>query len=234
VTTAFRFTTRDLEAMPEIEGVRYEIIDGELYVSTAPHWGHQRASSMLTAALVPWSEASRLGEAMPTPGLVMPGEQNVIPDLVWISTARLSGGLDDAGHLTVAPELVVEVLSPGSSNEFRDREVKLDLYSRLGVYEYWIVDWQARLVEVYRRLEAALHRVATRTGSDVLTSPLLPGFACPVASLWAQSGSSCTARRRDRERGCGCVGVAHAPQRLLVVHEGRCVCNGWFKRTAAA
>ena len=184
MTTAFRFTTKDLEAMPEIEGVRYEIIDGELYVSTAPHWGHQRASSMLTVALVTWSEATGLGEAMPTPGLVLPGDQNVIPDLVWISKARLSDGLDDAGHLTVAPELVVEVLSPGSSNEFRDRAVKLDLYSRLGVHEYWIVDWRARLIEVYRRLGAGLRRVATLTGDDTLTSPLLPGFACPIARLW--------------------------------------------------
>lgn len=184
MTTAFRFTTRDLEAMPEIEGVRYEIIDGELYVSTAPHWGHQRASSMLTAALVPWSESSRLGEAMPTPGLVFPGDQNVIPDLVWISAARLSGSLDDAGHLTVAPELVVEVLSPGPSNEFRDRAIKLDLYARLGVDEYWIVDWRARLVEVYRRLGAELQRVSTLSNTDVLTSPLLPGFACPIARLW--------------------------------------------------
>ena len=184
MTTAFRFTTRDLEAMPAIEGVRYEIIDGELYVSTAPHWGHQRATAMLTVALITWSEANGLGEAMPTPGLVFPGDQNVIPDLVWISKTRLSGGLDEAGHLTVAPELVVEVLSPGSSNEFRDRAVKLDLYSRLGVSEYWIVDWRARLVEVYRQLGAELRRVATLTGDDTLTSPLLPGFACPIARLW--------------------------------------------------
>ncbi|MFN8632396.1 MAG: Uma2 family endonuclease [Chloroflexota bacterium] len=176
--------------MPQIEGVRYEIIDGELYVSTAPHWDHQRASSMLAARLVNWSEESRLGEAMPTPGLVFPGDQNVIPDLVWISKARLSGALDDAGHLTVAPELVVEVLSPGSSNEFRDRAVKLDLYSRLGVDEYWIVDWRARLVEVYRRLGAELRRVATLTDTDALTSPLLPGFVCPITSLWAQNDSS--------------------------------------------
>jgi Uma2 family endonuclease len=184
VTTAFRFTTRDLEAMPEIEGVRYEIIDGELYVSTAPHWDHQRVCYVLASSLFNWSEVSRMGDAMPTPGLVFPGDQNVIPDLVWISKARPSGGLDDAGHLTVAPELVVEVLSPGSSNEFRDREVKLDLYSRAGVHEYWIVDWRARLVEVYRRLGAELQRVATLTGDDTLTSPLLPGFACPIARLW--------------------------------------------------
>jgi Uma2 family endonuclease len=93
--------------------------------------------------------------------------------------------LDAGGHLTVAPELVVEVLSPGSSNELRDRDVKLSLYSRIGVDEYWIVDWRARVVEVYRRLGAELQRVATLTGDATLTSPLLPGFSCPISSLWA-------------------------------------------------
>lgn len=189
MSTAFRFTTKDLEAMPQIEGVRYEIIDGELYVSTAPHWDHQHASYMLASAFFNWSGAGRLGRAMPTPGLVFPVDQNVIPDLVWISHARLAGALDDAGHLTVAPELVVEVLSPGAANELRDHEIKRDLYSRVGVDEYWIVDWRARLVEVYRRRGAELRRVATLTGSDTLSSPLLPGFSCPISDLWAPATS---------------------------------------------
>ena len=186
MTTAFRFTTKDLEAMPEIEGVRYEIIDGELYVSTAPHWDHQRVSYVLAGTFFTWTEGRNLGELRPTPGLVFPGDQNVIPDLVWISFERLSGGLDGAGHLTVAPELAVEILSPGASNEFRDRAIKLDFYSRIGVREYWIIDWRARLVEVYQRLGEQLQRVATLTGDAELTSPILPGFSCPISSLWAR------------------------------------------------
>ena len=92
--------------------------------------------------------------------------------------------MDDAGHFVAAPELVVEVLSPGSRNERRDRELKLKLYSRQGVREYWIVDWQRREVQVYRREDAALRLVATLASDDTLASPLLPGFACPVADLW--------------------------------------------------
>jgi Uma2 family endonuclease len=142
---------------------------------------------MLATRLVTWTEESRLGEALPTPGLIFPGDQNIIPDLIWISNARLAAGLDHAGHFTVAPELVVEVLSPGSSNEFRDREIKLNLYSRIGVNEYWIVDWQARRVEVYRRLGEALAHAATLTSDAELTSPILPGFSCPISNLWARA-----------------------------------------------
>ena len=187
MSTAFRFTTKDLEAMPDIEGVRYEIIDGELYVSTAPSRDHQRASLVLSVGLFNWTEVSHLGEVLTTPGLIFPGDQNVIPDLVWISNERAANGFDVAGHLTVAPQLVVEVLSPGSSNEFRDREIKFGFYTRIGVDEYWIVDWRAHRVEVYRRVGEGLGRVATLTGDAVLTSPLLPGFSCPISSLWVPS-----------------------------------------------
>jgi Uma2 family endonuclease len=95
---------------------------------------------------------------------------------------------DCVGHpliLHAAPELVVEILSPGATNERRDREAKLKLYSRRGVLEYWIVDWRAQQVEVYRREELALRLGATLYPADVLQSPLLPGFACQVATLLA-------------------------------------------------
>jgi Uma2 family endonuclease len=73
------------------------------------------------------------------------------PDVVWISRERLAVTLDQTGHLHTAPELVVEVLSPGRTKERRDREVKLKLYSCRGVSEYWIINWQQQKVEVYQR-----------------------------------------------------------------------------------
>src|SRR6266516_3628587 len=88
------------------------------------------------------------------------------------------------GHLHSAPELIVEVLSPGSANEKRDREIKLNLYSRRGVHEYWVVDWRQRRIEVFRREEAELRLAATLLESDTLTTLLLPAFACPVADIF--------------------------------------------------
>ncbi len=183
--TAFRFTSKDLNTMPQAEGVRYEVVDGELYVSTAPHWDHQNAADEVAFALRAWNQVSRAGAAVTAPGLVFAEDQDVIPDIVWISHDRRARGLDVAGHLTIAPELVVEVLSPGLANERRDRDVKLSLYSRRGVDEYWIVDWRVRQVEVYRRVRGELALVETLTGDDTLTSPLLPGFACSISTLWA-------------------------------------------------
>lgn len=60
----------------------------------------------------------------------------MIPDLVWPSQACLNQGIDEAGHFILPPELIVEVLSPGSQNEKRDTEAKLKLYSTYGIQEY--------------------------------------------------------------------------------------------------
>ena len=125
-----------------------------------------------------------MGEAAAAPGLIFDEDDDVAPDMVWSSLARLKTILHDDGKLHGAPELVIEVLSPGPRNESRDREVKLKLYSRRGVSEYWIVDWIARRIEVYRHEDVQLNLVSTLFGTDVLTSPLLPEFFCPLPDLF--------------------------------------------------
>ena len=177
------WTSKDLEALPD-DTKRYEIIDGELYVSKQPHYYHQLLCSRLTALLYNWSDKTGLGEVTGAPGLIFAEDNDVAPDLVWTSFARLQTILQADGKLHAAPELVIEVLSPGSHNESRDREAKLKLYSRRGISEYWIVDWIARHAEVYRREEAQLNLLSTLLEADTLTSPLLPGFSCRLADLF--------------------------------------------------
>jgi Uma2 family endonuclease len=126
---------------------------------------------------------TKLGKPFQTPGVVFTPTDAVIPDVVWASQARLEQGIDTAGHFTVAPELMVEILSAGEQNEQRDKSVKLKLYSRYGVQEYWIVNWQLQTLEIYRRTDAQLQLVATLLAGDTLTSPLLPGFSAEIDSL---------------------------------------------------
>lgn len=171
--------------MPDDGGwKRYEIIKGELLVTHAPHIWHQGAANKLSTRLEVWSEATGLGRSFQTPGVIFTDVDAVIPDLVWASNERLENGLDQAGHFTAAPELIVEVLSAGQKNEQRDKELKLKLYSLSGVQEYWIVNWRLKELEVYRRESAKLQKVATLLVTDKLTSPLLPGFDCAVASIF--------------------------------------------------
>ena len=179
-----RWSVRDLEVLPQSEGTRYELIDGELFVTRSPHRKHQQVAGKFFAALDAWSEESGLGEAIPSPGIIPSDADNVIPDVVWVSHEQLSLIEDEAGHLIGFPGLIVEVLSPGENNIRRDREAKLKLYSVQGVQEYWIADRLAKRLEVYRRQNGQLVLVATLLAEDELTSPLLPGFHCLVSCLF--------------------------------------------------
>lgn len=182
-TNRVHWTTEDLKLLPESSN-RYEIIDGHLLMTRAPHWKHQKAIVKASRILDTWSETSQLGETVATPGVIFDDADNVIPDVIWISNERLEVGVDDEGHFTIAPELIIEVLSPGTQNEKRDRETKLKLYAERGVQEYWILDWRTQQLEVYRRQDAVLKLVVTLFAQDRLTSPLLPEFDCAVAEFF--------------------------------------------------
>src|SRR5437667_3143098 len=164
------WTSNDLELLPD-DGNRYEIVDGELYVSKQPHLHHQIVCGKVFKLLESWSDQTQTGMPIFTPGVIFTNDNDVVPDVVWISHKRLATALQEDGKLHTSPELVVEVLSPGSANERRDREVKLKLYSRRGAEEYWIVNWQEQRLEIYRREEAVLTLNATLNENDVLQSP---------------------------------------------------------------
>jgi Uma2 family endonuclease len=184
VESPVRWKIADLEVFSQEEGKRYEIVEGELFVSTQPHWLHQKTSGRIFAALDQWSAETGHGDTVEAPGVIFDDENAVAPDVVWVSRERLPSVLGEDGKLHDVPDLAVEVLSPGATNIRRDREAKLRLYSVRGVREYWIADWQTKSVQVYRREKAALKLVATLHVEDELTSALLPGFTVSVTRLF--------------------------------------------------
>jgi Uma2 family endonuclease len=202
--TTLRWTSADLELLPD-NGKLYEIIDGELYVSKSPRYEHQRACNRTWRKLEDWSEKTRLGEPFTGSGIIFADDDDVIPDVVWISRERRDEILGPDGHFHAAPELVVEVLSFTGSNEQRDRKLKLKLYSRRGVKEYWIVNWLMRQVEIYRRRGKSLKLVATLSASDTIISPLLPGFSCEVREIFedylADNGGRAVKNGERKEKG---------------------------------
>lgn len=186
MTVTHHWTVADLEQLPDYDDKkRYEIVGGELYVSTQPHFYHQQVCSDINVLLAVWNRGAGLGRAIAAPGVILSEEDAVAPDVIWISNERFLAALGSDGKLHLAPELMVEVLSEGSDNELRDREIKLALYSQYRVAEYWLVDWRARSVDVYRLHAAELVKVGTVQRNDLLQSPLLPGFSCEVESLFA-------------------------------------------------
>ncbi|MEL6469775.1 MAG: Uma2 family endonuclease [Cyanobacteria bacterium J06623_4] len=134
--------------------------------------------------------ANDTGETSTGPGVLFTEADNVIPDLAWIRQERLAAALNESGHLIEAPDLIVEVLSLDMNNQQRDHDLKLRLYSAQGVREYWIVDWRAEKIEIYRRESAQLVLQTTLYRGDILTSPMLPSFSYSMDRLFAQVGQS--------------------------------------------
>lgn len=175
-------TVTDLEAMPE-DGNRYEVIEGELFVSCAPGLTHQQISANLLVLIRNYLETNQIGRVYLTPGLILTDLTGVIPDLVFFRHER-SEEIVSGERLTGAPDLVVEILSPGAENIRRDRIAKRQLYARHGVAEYWMVDPEKLALEVYRLQSGSLELVATLKDEDELNSPFLPGFGCATAAIF--------------------------------------------------
>ena len=153
-------------------------------MSTTPHFNHQILCGTLHRLLENWSVQSKLGKTVFNPGLIFAEDDDVVPDVAWLTNERLEASLGEDGKLHSAPDLLIEVLSPGSTNQRRDREAKLGLYSRRGVLEYWIVDWRAASIDVYRQQNGQLAQVVTLVKGDLLDSPLLPRFSARVDDLF--------------------------------------------------
>ena len=142
-----RWTYAEYARLPMSGSTRYEVIDGELAVTPSPSMRHQQVVINLAAMLHTFVRANALGRVFPGPLDVLFGEGDYLqPDLLFVRADR-AHLLSERG-VEAAPDLVVEILSPPTAQ--RDRGIKLDRYRHFGVAEYWIVDIDARSVEVWR------------------------------------------------------------------------------------
>ena len=181
---AGKLTYSDFLKFPD-DGKRHELIDGVHYVTPAPVRPHQSILGNLYFLIRLHLERHPAGEVYLSPlDVVLTMSDVVEPDLLFVSEARRHILTHD--NVQGAPDLVVEISSP--STRRRDEGVKLALYDRSDVAEYWVVDPGAEVIRVYRRVEGRLANVAELARSDdaTLDSPLLPGMSLPLARVFAE------------------------------------------------
>jgi Uma2 family endonuclease len=131
-----RYTYQDLLDTPN-DGKRYEIIDGELYVSAAPTKPHVWLTNAWTYWLTGHVKERDLGEIYHAPVDVKFSDDNIVePDIIFIRKDRLH--IFTYANVIAPPDLVMEALSPSTRNV--DLRIKFDLYARMGVPEYWVAD----------------------------------------------------------------------------------------------
>ncbi len=174
-------TYEELSRIPS-DGKRYELFEGEAYVTPSPNLHHQRILRRLSRA---FEDAIRDGsEVFFAPMDVVLAEATAVqPDLVLVLENNASILKDVVRGV---PDLVVEVLSPSTAQV--DRGLKMETYARYGVGEYWIVDIDSASIEIYRldRGAEAYRFIETCRGADQATTPLLPGLSLQTGKLFSK------------------------------------------------
>jgi Uma2 family endonuclease len=179
-----RFTYEDYQTLPESMIGHYELLDGDIVLVPSPTTAHQRISRNLEYLLMQFIRRHGLGELFYAPCDVVLGqgkEREVVePDLLFITRHRRHIITDK--EIQGAPDLVVEILSPGT--EARDRGYKKVLYGRYGVREYWIIDPQTQSLEVYTLDEEGLVLQKTYGDAQTIESGLFPGMSIELAEVF--------------------------------------------------
>ncbi len=175
-----KLTFEEFRQLPN-DGKRYELVRGEVHVTPAPATRHQAVVQNLSVNLGSYVIKNRLGEVWTAPLDVRLGRETALqPDLIFISNAR--AGIIQEDWIAGAPDLVVEVLSP-STRAF-DRGIKLPVYAEAGVPEFWIIDPQAKTVEVLKLQGKKYFLETTLAGDQDLTSSLFSGWRLSLSDLF--------------------------------------------------
>jgi Uma2 family endonuclease len=174
-----KLTYEDYCALPD-DGKRYEILDGDLYVSPSPMIPHQRAAAELLRILADHVEARDLGEVFVAPCDVILGEHNiVVPDLLFVSNERKS--IVTEKNIKGAPDLLIEILSP--STQLRDIRDKRNIYARCGVEWYWIVDAREPSILELQRTESEFADITRVKEKELFRPALFPGLEFAPSDL---------------------------------------------------
>lgn len=176
------YTYADYVQLPD-DGKRYEIIEGELFMSPSPTPLHQEISKRLMRELDRFVENNHSGRVLYAPIDVVLNDENIVqPDILYVS--KENEKIITEKNIQGAPDLIVEILSPATA--YNDLVNKKDLYAQFGVKEYWIVDPGKQWIEidVLSKNEYQIHQPATKSGS--VSSHILHGFRINVTELFSR------------------------------------------------
>lgn len=175
-----------LKKMPRDENLRYELIAGEIFVSTAPRFIHQLLATRIVLEFGDYLKGNPKGYILATPGLIFSEFDGVIPDLIYISHEKTEEILDEeSGKFHGAPEIVIEILSPGKANARRDLEIKRELFEIYKVPEYWVVNPFEKEITVFKYKNGELKKTKTFRKNERLKTKVLPEFSLDIGKLFA-------------------------------------------------
>ena len=175
-----KLTYEDYVDLPD-DGRRYEILDGDLEVSPAPAPKHQAVSGDLFSILHGHVQERGLGSVYYAPIDVLLADTSIVqPDLVFIDAARAS--IVSRRGIEGPPDLAIEILSSWSVR--RDRIAKAALYARYGIRHYWVMDPDARTLEIYEADGAQYRSVERHEGHATVRTAVFPDLEIDLGRVW--------------------------------------------------
>ncbi len=176
-TPATKLTYHDYQLLPD-DGKRYEIIDGDLYMTPAPLTRHQMIAIRLSHVLMTYLETHPIGTALAAPCDVLLSDVDILqPDLLVVLQDGIARITDK--NVQGPPDLVIEILSPGTAA--RDRDLKRKRYEHFGVREYWLVDPDRNTVEILRLEQNRFTRTSLTPRPSQASSTILSDLILDLA-----------------------------------------------------
>lgn len=174
-----KYTYEDYLKTPDDE--RYELIEGELFMTPSPVTKHQRILGRLHLDISKFIIENNLGEIFLAPYDVYLDDENVVqPDILFVSKERLN--IIGEKNIQGAPELVIEIISENTA--YRDLVQKKKLYARFGVKEYWIVLPKEESTEVYILKDNAYTLHKSFSKDDTLESPFIKDLKIELKKIF--------------------------------------------------
>lgn len=176
------WTESEYLSLTDGENVRAEFVEGRLEFLPMPTEAHQELLQLLFLQLHAYVTKMRCGK-LHFNGLRVRTQPQKIrePDLVYLSTKNFDKRQNRYWH---GADLAVEIVSDDPKDRKRDYEDKLIEYAAAGIAEYWIVDYQDRVVVVNKQEGDQYTEHGRFTDGDLATSVLLDGFDVDVAALF--------------------------------------------------
>ena len=178
-----KFTVNDYMSM--LGDKQYQLLDGEMIPASSPTERHQAIAMNLAMTLQTFVRSNSLGRVRFAPLDVVLSDHDVAqPDILFVSNSR--SDIVTEPNIQGAPDLVVEILSPGTA--YYDKGYKQALYGRHGVREYWVVDPGTETVEVLVAGDEVqgLSLQATYSVAQTLVSPLLEGLTIDLQEIFRE------------------------------------------------
>lgn len=183
MTISTKMKARQFEMLGEDPpGVRLELVHGEIVVSPSPAYGHSYTEKQLIIILGQHIYANDLGQIVGDVDTIFDDLNVRRPDIIFTAKARLHLLAGSRHGIHYAPDLCVEILSPGSASI--DQTDKFKLYADNGVAFYWLVDPVNHTFNAFKLVSGHYERILAAFKDDVVSPEPFPELKINLSRIW--------------------------------------------------